>query len=225
MAEEKAILNTQIQELKEKLEESQKKNSLIAEEKAMLNTQIQELKKQIRDLYYQINEKDKLSQITYVQLSELTLKLEETEKNNHELEQQLNKQFHSREEEYQVLLETSKDNENKYKSQIAELERKISELTKTLEKNSSSQKSASKKKNIPNKQYIYDVILPQCSSKNQSHRLFGIRRDDDKNVINLSKLIKLLKDDYGITMNMQQFNYCYTVLGIVNQIAAEANVS
>ena len=181
IADEKAMINIQIRDLTKKLEKSQKENVLIAEEKAMLNTQIQELKDQIRDLYYQINEKDKLSQKTNLQISELTFEFESKEK--------------------------------EYKSTIAHLESIKAELTKKCE-------DLTPKKKIPNKDYIFNTILPVCRDINTY-----IFSSDSKSVIQLTKLTELLKKDYGIHLSQYEINQCKTVSDIVNLIARKANVS
>ena len=181
IADEKAMINIQIRDLTKKLEKSQKENVLIAEEKAMLNTQIQELKDQIRDLYYQINEKDKLSQKTNLQISELTFEFESKEK--------------------------------EYKSTIAHLESIKAELTKKCE-------DLTPKKKIPNKDYIFNTILPVCRDINTY-----IFSSDSKSVIQLTKLTELLKKDYGIHLSQYEINQCKIVSDIVNLIARKANVN
>ena len=209
-------LKETIDNISKELEKSQKEKAQIAEEKAMLNTQIQDLKDQIQELNYQINEKDKHIETKNTELSELTLKYQQFEKTHQDLKQKYNKlntQLHIRDAEYQALLKTSTDNENEYKSQIAELEKQIAESTKTRNRI---------KKKIPNKDYILHTILPYCGNSDLNVYVFS---HYNAKVINPTKLSQLLEDEFGIYLTTTEINKCKTVGDIVNLIARKANVN
>ncbi len=209
-------LKETIDNISKELEKAQKEKAQIADEKAILNTQIQDLELKIQELFFQINEKDKLSQKTSAELSDFTLKYQQFEKTHKDLKQKynkLNKQLQTRDAEYQVLLKTSTDNEDEYKSQIAELEKQIAELTKTRNR---------RKKKIPNKDYILHTILPYCGNSDLNIYVFS---HNNARVINPTKLSQLLEDEFGIYLTTTEINKCKTVADIVNLIARKANVN
>ena len=103
--------------------------------------------------------------------------------------------------------------EKKYKLTIANLESIKAELTKKWE-------DLTPKKKIPNKDYIFNTILPVCRDINTY-----IFSSDSKSVIQLTKLTELLKKDYGIHLSQYEINQCKIVSDIVNLIARKANVN
>ena len=102
--------------------------------------------------------------------------------------------------------------EKEYKSTIANLESIKAELTKKC-------KDLTPQKKIPNKNYIFNTILPVSSINTY------IFSSDSKSVIQLTKLTELLKKEYGIHLSQYEINQCETVSDIVNLIARKANVS
>ena len=224
----KALKNENL-ELKEtidtislELEEYKKEKTQVAKEKTKLNTQIQDLKVEIQNLKSRIDEKDKLLRRVNAELSDLTeqfkLKEQEHQSNITELER-INKQLAGK---YAALQKTNREIEDKYKSQMAEQSKSPIEQ---LVASASSIASASwgiftGKKKIPSKSYIYNEILPLCKADRTSY-LFP---SDNKNVINLTSLISLLKEDYGVTLTMGELNKCKRVDQVIDLIAQKANV-
>ena len=203
------------------LEDYKEENAKVAKEKTILNTQIQDLKVKIEHLNSQIDEKDKLLQTVNAELYSLTeqFKLKEQEHQSKITEfERINKQLA---EKCDALQKTNKDIENKYKSQMVELRKLISEPTDTSSLVSSFLESIyTGKKKIPSKSYIYNEILPLCKTDRNTY-LFP---SDNKNVINLLSLLSILKEDYGITLNMAELNKCKRVEQIIDLIAQKANV-
>lgn len=134
---------------------------------------------------------------------------------------QLNKQLRAKEAEYQTLSKTSTDNENKYKNQIAELKNQIAKLEKQIAE--STKITSQRKKTIPDKGYIRNVILPQCM--NTAYTPISAFSANSTMALNNYKLITLLKEDYDITLTANEINRCKNISEVVNLIARKANVN
>lgn len=205
-------LRETIDNISKELEKSQKESAQMAEDKAKLNTiilhqnaQIKKEEKHVKDTEAQLT--NLCDQIKF-QEQEFQSRIAELEATNKQLT-----------EKCDALQKTNKDIENKYKSQMAEMGRSLSESTNTSNIASSIWGKLTGKKKIPSKSYIYNEILPLCKAK--STYLFP---SDNKNELNLSKLISILKEDYGITLTKNELNNCKRVEHIINLIAKKANV-